>query len=221
MEQKKAFISYEADAWFERNKALIEDYNSDDDQIIKLLKAYKINCESVLEIGSSAGYRLQGVKDILGAKKAIGVEPSKLAIEYGQSQFPEINFIETTADDLILVEDQSIDVVIMGFVFYVIDRGLVIKVMAEIDRVLKDKGHLILVDFFAETTLKRKYHHIDSFGAYSFKQKYDEMFTATKQYHLLDRSCFNHESKSFDSSEDFSNLYSVSLLKKDSHVSYK
>ncbi|MEP1781089.1 class I SAM-dependent methyltransferase [Reichenbachiella sp.] len=180
MEQKKAFISYEADAWFERNKNYIQNYKPQADSVIQLLKKYQVNCNNVLEIGASAGYRLQGIKEELNAKKVTGVEPSAMAIAYGNRHYPSVNLINTTADSLGMIPEGSVELVIMGFVFYVIDRSLVLKAISEIDRVLSNGGHLVLVDFFSETTLKNKYHHIDDFNAYSFKQNYDEIFSATK-----------------------------------------
>jgi len=112
-------------------------------------------------------------------------------------------------------------VVIVGFVFYVVDRNLLIKSIAEIDRVLKNNGVLILIDFYTENAVKNNYHHISEFDAYTFKQRYDEVFTSTQLYQLIDRTCFNHVTNKPDASSDFQELYSVSLLKKDLIAAYK
>jgi ubiquinone/menaquinone biosynthesis C-methylase UbiE len=219
--QKDAFITYEANAWFERNKESWLNYSSDKDKVVTLLKDYGLKPGSLLEIGCSAGYRLNGIKRLYQDCNVYGIEPSEKAIEYGRKNFLEVNFEKGTADNLSNYKNESMDVVIVGFVFYVIDRNIVFKVAAEIDRVLKNGGVLIIVDFFSETSLKNVYQHIKNFSAYSFKQNYDEIFTASRLYYLLDKSTYNHNTKTLDASEDYFNKYSISLLKKDINASYK
>lgn len=220
-QQKEAFLQYEANSWFERNKAALQRYEAKNDRIISLLKEYKIAPQSVLEIGSSAGYRLNGIRQAFGDVQVTGVEPSDEAIRYGQLQYPAVHFIHTTADEMSQLEAEMFDVVIVGFVLYVVDRKLLLKSLAEIDRVLKNNGFLIVIDFFSETATKRNYEHIREFQAFSYKQRYDEVFAATQLYQLLHRSCYNHHTTQPDVQEDFQNLYSVSLLRKDLNASYK
>lgn len=219
--QKEAWVEYEADAWFDRNQNYLKTYSEERDRVISLIKEYNLKPERVLEIGCSAGYRLNGIKNAFGNCEVHGVEPSKEAIQYGQNAFPAVNFLNGTADDLSAFEDDSMDIVIVGFVFYVIDRSTFFKVVAEIDRVLKNGGILIIVDFFSETALKNVYEHIKEFSAFSFKQNYDEVFTASKLYYLLDKSTWNHSHKALDASNNYHDKYSVSLLKKDIDASYK
>lgn len=219
--QKNAFIEYEADAWFDRNKSVLLNYSKDRDRVISLIREYNLNPKNVLEIGCSAGYRLDGIKSAFENCSVFGLEPSKEAIKYGKEHFPHVGFTRGTADNLTEYEDESMDVIIVGFVFYVIDRNIFFKVVAEIDRVLKNGGVLIIVDFFSETALKNVYHHIKEFSAYSFKQNYDEVFTASKLYYLLDKSTWNHSEKTLDATENYYDKYSVSLLKKDISASYK
>jgi ubiquinone/menaquinone biosynthesis C-methylase UbiE len=220
-QQKEAFVTYEADAWFERNKDAWLSYSPEKDNVVSLLKEYNLAPDSLLEIGCSAGYRLAGVKEIFKDCNVFGIEPSGKAIEYGKKHFNAVNFSKGTADNLSAYATESMDVVIVGFVFYVIDRNIVFKVVAEIDRVLKNGGILIIVDFFSETALKNEYQHIKNFSAYSFKQNYDEIFTASRLYYLLDKSTLNHDSRIPDASNDYFNKYSITLLKKDTNASYK
>jgi ubiquinone/menaquinone biosynthesis C-methylase UbiE len=118
-------------------------------------------------------------------------------------------------------KDASFDVLIVGFVFYVVDRSLLLRTIAEIDRVLQDNGILIIIDFFTEASVRRNYAHISEFPAFTFKDKYDEIFTATHFYHLLNKSSYNHESLQPDAADDFQNLYTISLLKKSLNAAYK
>lgn len=219
--QKEAFIKYEADAWFDRNKEYLSHYKAEEDKVVNLIQKYDVQPTSVLEIGCSAGYRLNGIRSIHKNCKVQGIEPSQKAIDFGKGNFPEVDFVQGTADNLSAFASNSMDVVIVGFVFYVIDREIVFKVISEIDRVLKNGGLLIIIDFFSETSLKTQYQHIKDFSAYSFKQNYYEIFTASKLYYLLDKSTLNHESKKLDASEDYFNKYSITMLKKDILASYK
>jgi len=221
IKQKEAFIDYEADAWFNRNKSVLLNYTKERDRVLSLIKEYKLAPKNVLEIGCSAGYRLNAIKTSFEGCSVFGIEPSKEAINYGKQQYPGVNFINGTADDLSSMEDESMDVVVVGFVFYVIDRNIFFKVVAEIDRVLKNGGILIIVDFFSETALKNVYQHIKDFSAFSFKQNYDEVFTASKLYYLLDKSTWNHSEKVLDATDNYYDKYSVTLLKKDISASYK
>jgi len=218
--QKKAFLEYEADSWFERNKSVIENYKVEKDFVTDLLIKYNIIPEKVLEIGCSAGYRLNGLKGLYPNADVYGIDPSKNAISYGKELFPHVHFDRTTADKLPYKTNQF-DVVIVGFVFYVIDRELLLTSISEIDRVLSDKGFLIIVDFFSERALKNEYSHIWDFKAYSFKQKYESVFTESHLYQLMDKSTVNHQTKKPDVLSDFYDLMSVTLLKKDIHASYK
>lgn len=220
-QQKDAFINYEADAWFDRNKELLLNYSGDKDTVISLIKNYELNPDSLLEIGCSAGYRLNSVKESFPDCIVYGLDPSAKALEYGKSHYPAVNFQQGTADNLEYYESDSMDVVIVGFVFYVIDRNIFFKVIAETDRVLRNGGILIIVDFFSETSLKNSYQHIKEFSAYSFKQNYDEVFTASKLYYLLDKSTYNHSKRGLDASDNYYDKYSITLLKKDLNASYK
>lgn len=219
--QKESFLNYEADAWFERNSTVIMNYNSNEDKVIDLFKNYNFEKSTILEIGSSAGYRLNAIKNKYPDASVFGLEPSEKAINYGKLNFPEVNFKNGTADDLSDFEDASFDVVIVGFVFYVIDRIILFKVISEIDRVLKNNGVIVIIDFFSETSLKNSYQHIDEFEAYSYKQNYEDIFISSRLYYSLDKSTYSHTSKELDASNDYYDKYSISLLKKDINSSYK
>ncbi|WP_264553423.1 class I SAM-dependent methyltransferase [Flavobacterium sp. N2038] len=219
--QKESFLAYEANAWFDRNRAIIKKYDSNKDRVITLIDEYNLNPKKVLEIGSSAGYRINALKSRYKECEVYGIDPSEKAIEYGRRHFSDVNFIHGTADNLESLENHSIDIVIVGFVFYVIDRDILFKVISEIDRVLKNGGILIIVDFFSEKSLKNVYEHINEFTAFSFKQNYEEIFTSSKLYYLLDKSTWNHTEKVLDATDNYYDKYSISLLKKDTVASYR
>ena len=212
--QKEVFLKNEANSWFFRNKDYIDNFDSKTDHVISLIKKYNLKPNWVLEIGCSAGYRLNGLKESFPNSKFFGVDPSSEAEKYCNKNFPTINFKKGTADDLSHLSSESIDLLIVGFVFYVVDRNILFKVISEIDRVLKNNGELIILDFFSEIPTKNKYSHITEIEAFSHKQNYDEIFTSSKLYCKIDKSTLNHNDKKFNSSNDYANNISVSLLKK-------
>ena len=111
---------------------------------------------------------------------------------------------------------------IVGFVFYVIDRPLLLKVISEIDRVLSKNGLLIIVDFFSEIPKMNTYHHIKDFQAFSYKQNYHEIFLSTKMYSLIDFKTKSHTlDKSLPNLLDYNELYTCSFLKKNINEGYK
>ena len=81
--QKKSFLTYEADNWFERNKSIINSYTKSGDKVIELIQRYNVDSDSFLEIGCSAGYRLNALKELYPKSTVFGIEPSKKAIEFG------------------------------------------------------------------------------------------------------------------------------------------
>lgn len=219
--QKKAFQEYEANQWFDRNRSVLETYSLENDVVVNTIKNYYITPKRVLEIGSSAGYRLNGIKTAFPQTEVYGLDPSRQAIDYGTAHYPGVNLFTGTADNMQKFEDAQFDLVIVGFVFYVIDRHLLLKVIAEIDRVLADKGALITVDFFSEKAIRNHYEHITQFEAFSFKQNYDQIFTASQLYQLVHKESFHHSSKELDATDDYYNKCSITMLKKDVYAAYK
>ena len=205
--QKKAFINYEANEWFNRNKKKFLKYDGNNDYVINLLKKYKVTFKNVLEIGCSFGYRLNHIKEKYKDCSVFGIDPSSAAIEFGKKKYPNVNFNLGTADQLNVYKKDFFDVVIVGFVFYVIDRNYLLKVVSEIDSLLKNGGTLIIVDFQSIIPQKNVYEHIKDFNAYAYKQPYEEIFTSSKLYALFDKLTVNHSDNLIDlrTSKDFFN----------------
>jgi len=219
--QKNAFIAYEADAWFQRNAGIITNYKAEEDHLLAMLSRHGANPVRILEIGCSAGYRLQGLKDIFPGAKISGIDPSKSAVQYGKSHYKEIEFFNGTIDDLSMFTNEEFDLVIIGFVFYVVDRNILLKSIAEIDRIIKDGGLLVIKDFFSQTPVKRNYHHISDIEVYSYKQLYETIFTASHLYHLICKESFDHGTSQPSVDTDYQDIYSISLLKKDLSAAYR
>jgi ubiquinone/menaquinone biosynthesis C-methylase UbiE len=216
--QKEAFLHYEADNYFNRNRGV--SYVPEKDVVIKLLKEYNYTPQRVLEIGCNTGYRLEAIRDQFGSFVA-GIEPSQEAIDKGKEQYPEIQFVRGTADDLSTFSNGTFDLIVIGFVLYVVDREMLLKSIAETDRVLKDGGTLMIIDFFTERPIRNAYQHIQEIEAYAYKQNYDEIFTATQMYQLLDKRSLSHINKGYDATGDYYNKYSITTLRKDLQAAYK
>lgn len=218
--QKDAFIEFEANGYFSRNQAILKDYSPEKDSVLKTIQDYKYVPKRVLEIGCNAGYRLNGLKVSYPECQVYGIEPSVDAIEYGRNNYQNISLIQGMADDLSIFTDGFFDLVIIGFVLYVVDRNLLLKTISEIDRVLADKGVLLNIDFFAQTPSLNAYTHIDSMEAYTYKQNYDEIFLASRLYQCIDKRSFSHLDKQFNITDDYYNKYSITTLKKDLSAGY-
>ena len=218
--QKDAFLEYEADSYFARNQSILKDYSPEKDSVLKTIQDYRYIPKRVLEIGCNAGYRLNGLKTIYSECQVYGIEPSIDAIEYGKNNYQNISLIQGMADDLSIFEDGFFDLVIIGFVLYVVDRNILLKTISEIDRVLADKGILLNIDFYAQTPSVNAYSHIDSMKAYTYKQNYDEIFLASRLYQCIDKRSFSHVDKQFNISDDYYNKYNITTMKKDLNAGY-
>jgi ubiquinone/menaquinone biosynthesis C-methylase UbiE len=184
------------------------------------LQKYNISLNKVLEIGCSAGYRLNDIKRCYPNCEVYGIDPSQKAVEFGNQHFPDVH-LQTGTIDKLPYEKETFDVVIVGFVFYVVDRDLLLQSIAEIDKVLKNNGILIIIDFFSAKPLKNEYAHIKEYQSYVFKQQYEDVFMASKLYHLMDKTTFNHATKAEDAQTIFHDLVSVVMLRKDYDAAYK
>lgn len=216
--QKEAFLSHEADSYFFRNAKV--EYKPEDDKVLKVLKEYGVKPANVLEIGCNTGFRLNAINELYNAKVS-GIEPSNEAITRGRELYPKVNFTRGTADEMPNYASDEFDLVVIGFVLYVVDRDVLFKVISETDRVLSSGGLLVIIDFFAEKPNRNPYVHIKDNEAYTYKQNYEEIFVASKLYHMLDKRSMSHSNKQYDLSGDYHDKYSVVTLRKDLTAGYR
>lgn len=217
---KQAFLEFEANSYFDRNYDSLTNFNSKNDIILKLIDDYSLKFETICELGCSAGGRLDFIEKKYNPNKIIGVDPSKNAINFGKTINKNIIFHQGTSDDLSFIDDQSVDLLIIGFFLYVVDRKLLFKSFSEIDRILKKNGNLIIVDFYSSTPLKKKYSHLKNENAYLFKQKYYEILLSTNEYELIDFRSLDSKLMSLNATKKSNDLVSISLLRKsfDRHI---
>lgn len=196
MEAKTVVLDTEGDEWFFRNKKRCCEKKVSDG-ISKFSKWLDINSHikknNVLEIGASYGYNINYLYQKYGIN-GYGVEPSLKAVEYGHDVFPQINLTRGTADELNF-EDESFDIVILGFFLYSLDRKYLLKVIAEADRVLKTNGLLVFNDFDTKNSFKRKNIHSDYVP--TFKHSISKIIESDPQYFLVYRDVYGGTQGSF------------------------
>lgn len=213
-EQKDMFINGEGDAWYSRNSNLDIESRVINDPILKLMDTLGVKPSSVLEVGSAEGWRLNEIYNRHGSA-CTGFDPSSKAIEAGKKLYPNIKLNVATADE-IPHDDDSQDFIIIGFCLYLCDRGELFKIANEIDRVLKDDGYLIILDFYTKTPYKNEYSHKE--GVFSYKMNYSNMFTWNPSYQLLIQQVMNHDLSGYISNKD--DQISVSCIRKSSEEAY-
>jgi len=182
--QKNIFLENEGDNWFERNKNISK---KEDDEIVKIIDYLELKYNSLLEIGCSTGYRLNLLKS--DNKDLYGIDPSAKAIEYGLKNYKNLKLSQGTADSLNF-ESDKFEIVVFGFCLYLADRDDLFKIAFEADRVLKNNGHIIILDFEPPIEHKNEYHHKN--GVFSYKMDYSKMFSWNSRYTLKYKHVFNH-----------------------------
>ena len=203
--QKEIFLQEEGDKWFERNTTKSSNYAA-----YSLLKDFVKHGDHVLEIGCADGLHVP-LFTALGADYS-GVDPSKKATALAKKTYPKSSFAVGTADALPF-EDESFDFVFFGFCFYLIDRSLLMKSVAEADRVLKNKGYLAILDFETKSPCERKYIHTE--GVSTYKMDYSSLFTAFPHYTTCFKSVFsNNKRDSMGFEEDVQERLSFSICNK-------
>jgi len=205
--QKEIFLAAEGDAWLARNRERIGQVKRDSsDPVLRSIEDVRLFPKDVLEIGCSSGWRLDVLSKIYGCRVS-GIDPSQTAIAEGSSCYPGLNLVRGTADTLPF-SDGQFDLVIYGFCLYLCDRSDLFRIVAEGDRVVADKGYLLIYDFHVQHPHRRVYHHDPRL--FSFKMDYAGLFLSHASYRLVSRRIFG---ASEPASED--NSIGVCLAQKD------
>jgi ubiquinone/menaquinone biosynthesis C-methylase UbiE len=197
-ERNKAFfLKSEGDAWFIRNPS--DGPNNFIHQVsVDLLKStigQSGSVERVLEVGCSDGRLLELIISELFCKSGVGIDPSKKAIAAAKNKFiRNAEFIVGSADS-IPSGDNDFDLAVAGFFFYVVDRELYFRVVAELDRVIKPGGFLVIIDFDSAVPKTTRYREENDI--YSYRNRNAEIFLSNGHYTLVSKVTLSHESKNF------------------------
>lgn len=190
--QKAVFVQSEGDEWFDRNRtALAESSPMRDGPVARIAQHLPHGATTawhVLEVGCGQGGNLDALSRVRNIKGR-GIDPSGSAVSSGASAFPYLELYVGTADALPYA-DESQDVVWFGFCLYLVEHNLLQRVVAESDRVLRDGGLIVMVDFDPLAPCKRDYRHKS--GLYSYKMDYARLFLANPAYSLVEKYSTSH-----------------------------
>jgi ubiquinone/menaquinone biosynthesis C-methylase UbiE len=142
------------------------------------------------------------------------VEPSRQAIQDGQAQFPDVEFLRGTASELPVGAQAGFDLIIVNFVLHWVDRSTLLRSVAEIDRVLADGGFLVIGDFCPSLPQRVRYHHLPEQEVWTYKQNYGDIFLASNLYEMIASYSFDHSTHALRSDVRPQDRAQVSLLRK-------
>lgn len=215
--QKREFLATEGDQWFARNRAALAAPSPLRDLVVGRIAAQldPRHLACVLEIGCGEGRNLAKLAEI-HTIEGHGIEPSCEAVATGNAQFPALALRAGTADEL-PYENNSFDLVWFGFCLYLVDRALLMRAVAEADRVLRDGGVLAIVDFDPEAPCVRPYHHRS--GLNSYKMDHTRLFLANPAYVLVEKHATSHTTGRWES--DPQERVALTICRKDLEHAYR
>lgn len=181
-----------ADEWFNRNRSMLT-ADISPSRSVRLFASYIQAGQKVLEIGSSNGHQLEKLRRLTQCE-GFGIDPSLAAIADGKPKYPNLKLAVGTADKLEF-PDESFDAVIFGFCLYLVDRTLLMRVVAEADRVLRGNGMLMITDFDPVMPHRRPFKHQE--GLWSYKMQYPDLWLANPSYVLAGKVSYSHEGEEF------------------------
>jgi ubiquinone/menaquinone biosynthesis C-methylase UbiE len=156
MNQTDIFLAGEGDAWFARNRDKIGDNDPAHDPVETEIQRIGLWPTDVLEIGCADGWRLKRLQDKYHCRIR-GIDPSGEAIDSGGGHAAGLT--RGTATHLPFPAS-AFDLVIFGFCLYLAEPSDLFHVAAEADRVLHDRGALMIYDFGDNTPpFARPYGH--------------------------------------------------------------
>lgn len=210
MKQKDIFLKSEGNAWYARNKKVVASSKlPENDALLKELIDFfpKSNHKvKILEIGCGDGTRLNWIKDNLNAD-CYGIEPSAQAALEAVSKGIDVK--QGTADNLPF-DSHSFDIVIFGFCLYLCDREDLFCIASEADRVLRNPGWLMILDFYSTTSYKNPYHHFE--GVQSYKMDYRTLFSWHPDYYCVTQKVRHFGEDAYTDNKD--NWTAVSVMRK-------
>ncbi len=205
--QKDIFLRGEGDGYFSRHRDLVAPRS--DDLVLRALAQYPITFTSFLEIGCSNGYRVAAIAESTGARGA-GIDPGGEAIRAGRTEFGTSLDLRVGSADRLPFEDGAFDLVVFGFCLYLVDPEDHFRAIAEADRVLRDRGHMMVYDFVVSHPFSNEYNHFQ--GVRSRKMEFSRYFLAHPAY-MLEYRCCQPCDPSLPASPN--NTMGVDILKKD------
>lgn len=210
--QKSIFSAGEADAWLERNRRGLERFNPETDPVIRHVRPHLTTGMTIAEVGCSLAERVEALAKMAGGE-GWGIDPSTKAVAEAAQKHPNLRLAAATAERLPW-ETQSVDVLIYGFCLYLCDRADLFRIAAEGDRVLKENGVLVVLDFQPPFPYRNQYAHRTR--VFSYKMDHAELWTWNPAYVEIAREIFDHGGGVVSAASTFhpDERIGVSVLKK-------
>lgn len=190
MTQDTIFLQSEGNAYCERNRDKITVESALQDYPMQLLREAGIKPTKVVDIGTSMGHRLEAIRRTYENCECVGIEPSEQAIVEGSKLFPKLNFRRGTAD-MLPVASATADLVTCAYTMHWWPREKLLQSFAEVDRILKPEGHLLIVDFYPDYPIKVPYRH--KAGLWTYKMRYHDWLVQSGLYSLVSEVVFDDD----------------------------
>ena len=121
---------------------------------------------AVLEIGCTTGFRLDKCRRRFQANCA-GLDVSSAAITEGRSLYPELRLeLGAAPRGLQAWDAHTFDAVVLGHFLHLFPREDLFELAAQVDRVLRPGGHIVVMDFLFPYESRLDYHHHAALGLY-------------------------------------------------------
>ncbi|WP_369792203.1 MULTISPECIES: bifunctional demethylmenaquinone methyltransferase/2-methoxy-6-polyprenyl-1,4-benzoquinol methylase UbiE [unclassified Lebetimonas] len=144
----------------------------------------------ILDVACGTGDMIDIWKNTIKNKKLkiCGLDPSKGMLEVAKKRFPEINFYNSYATD-VPCENSSVDVISISFgIRNVLE---IEKALREFNRILKENGKLLILEF-VKSDKEKKFRKCIDFYTNKFLPKIGGIITKNKEaYEYLPKSIEN------------------------------
>lgn len=204
--QKKIFLEYEGDNYYERNKKKLFNKDYAKDKVVILVKSLiksKRKKVNILDIGCCSGLKLNYLEKNFSNIGAYGIDPSRKAILSNNNK--KINLKISTADKIPF--KVRFDIVILSFCLYLCDDDDLFKISSEVYRVLNKNSYIIIEDFIKKKITYNNYKHQNFIK--SRKMNYVSMFNWHPKIKLQKKINYI-----FTNNNNKNNRISIALLKK-------
>jgi SAM-dependent methyltransferase len=152
MKQSEEMLNWAGDNWLRRNKQNL----GKTDRVGDLIESKQLvkPTDKVLEIGCSNGWRLKKLHEKYGCE-VFGLEPGLAAC--AEAEIRNRVRVKRGVAASVPWDDESFDIVIIGFFLFVTEPSEWLRTVAESDRVLKDDGKLIIHEFCCPRPIRLPY----------------------------------------------------------------
>jgi cyclopropane fatty-acyl-phospholipid synthase-like methyltransferase len=189
MKNNKILIKSQANNWYKRNYPQKKKFKKEinlEEPSIKIIKffaeTHNLNFKSILEIGCSAGVKLNQYKSIFNSKVNYGIDLSAEAIKFGKKKYKKLKLQKLHSLKINKIKNKF-DLIICGFFLYLLDRNEIFNQFNLISKKLNPNGYLIIEDF--DPIFKHTNKSIHNSNLKSFKMSYQNFLEESGIFKLV------------------------------------